>query len=66
MAPDEEDLIGYITTGNFNLGEGHGTGIGNIALSKVKLELEGGKRGALCIVREAGMGLGRIARWEML
>ena len=66
VVPDEEDLIGYITTGNFNLGEGHGTGIGNIALSKVKLELEGGKRGALCIVREAGMGLGRIARWEIL
>ena len=66
VVPDEEDLIGYVTTGNFNLGEGHGTGIGSIALSKVKSELESGNRGALCIVREAGMGLGRIARWEML
>src|SRR5262249_18459876 len=32
--PNEVDLIGFITTGNFNLTEGLGTGIGSIALAK--------------------------------
>ncbi|KAK5018821.1 ribonucleases P/MRP protein subunit POP1-domain-containing protein [Cryomyces antarcticus] len=40
VAPDEVDLIGFVTTGNFNLGEGRGTGIGSILLFKV---LEGRK-----------------------
>ncbi|MCJ1250379.1 hypothetical protein MMC30_007605 [Trapelia coarctata] len=67
--PGEEDLIGFVTTGNFNLGEGRGTGIGCIVLAKVwdaagkGKGKERGKEG-LCIVREAGMSLGRVAQWE--
>ena len=122
--PDEEDLIGFVTTGNFNLGEGRATGIGNIALSRVlpvqtpetfvagpvgkgghgkdgmngpdiavehdgkdgegktagsagkneSKEGEGWKgvlsslvrEDKLCIIREAGEGLGRLARWEFV
>lgn len=69
--PKETDLIGYVTTGNFNLGEGLGTGIGSILLSKacssaiahgdvsVQKELQ------LCIVRNAGHVTGRLARWDI-
>jgi len=64
--PGEEDLIGFVTTGNFNLGEGRGTGIGCIALARVWEGKDKGGRQGLCIVREAGMSLGRIARWEVV
>ena len=64
VVPDEEDLIGFVTTGNFNLGEGRGTGIGCLVLGRV---LEGKVRErALCIVREAGQGIGRLGRWEIV
>ncbi|MCJ1353307.1 MAG: hypothetical protein MMC33_003292 [Icmadophila ericetorum] len=63
--PGEEDLIGFITTGNFNLGQGKGTGIGCLALKKVEGELRNGGKGGLCIVREVGMALGRVGRWEV-
>ena len=33
--PGEEDLIGFITTGNYNLSEGRGTGMGAIWAQKV-------------------------------
>lgn len=33
--PPEEDLIGFVTSGNYNLSEGRGTGIGSILLSKI-------------------------------
>ncbi len=67
--PDEEDLIGFVTTGNFNLGEGRSTAIGSIALARVIQDgndLNLGKEQRLCIVREAGQGLGRLARWEFV
>jgi ribonuclease P/MRP protein subunit POP1 len=39
--PPEEDLIGFVTTGNYNLSEGRGTGIGSILISKVVCNLTG-------------------------
>lgn len=33
--PGEEDLIGFVTTGAYNLAEGKGTGIGSIAVDRV-------------------------------
>lgn len=64
VVPAEEDLIGFVTTGNFHLGEGNASAMGCIALAR--LMQGGGERGEekLCIVREAGQGLGRLARWE--
>lgn len=71
--PDEEDLIGFVTSGNFDLGAGKGTGVGCVLWSRVreglaqdvakdkKAELETGR---LCIVRNAGMNVGRLARWD--
>lgn len=66
LCPSEEDLIGFITTGNFNLSEGRGTGIGNILWSRVDdgTEREGTREG-LCIVRNAGQSIARLARWEL-
>ena len=68
VVPGEEDLIGFITTGNFNLGEGKGTGIGCVVVERVRGDLEKAKggKGGLCIVREAGLGVGRIARWDVV
>ncbi|KAI9863112.1 MAG: hypothetical protein M1813_003932 [Trichoglossum hirsutum] len=63
--PGEEDLIGFVTSGNFNLGEGKGIGIGCVALGKVCGEGRAeGRR--LCIVRDAGQGLGRLGRWDVV
>ncbi|KAL6231807.1 hypothetical protein BDW75DRAFT_219125 [Aspergillus navahoensis] len=68
--PTEEDLIGFITTGNFNLSEGKGTGIGSILVSKVRDTAKGtnGKRRErnTCIVRNAGESVGRLAFWELV
>ncbi|KAF2792781.1 hypothetical protein K505DRAFT_307037 [Melanomma pulvis-pyrius CBS 109.77] len=52
--PDEEDLIGFVTTGNYNLAEGAPTAIANLVLHRV-MDKEGGKRdqkdGRVCIPR---------------
>lgn len=64
--PLEEDLIGFVTTGNHNLSEGKGTGIGSILLSKVlKPEVKPSER-KLCIVRAAGETIGRLGVWELV
>lgn len=68
--PEEQDLIGFVTTGNFNLGEGRGTGVGCVLLDKVLARAEEDLSGKLdkhlCIVREAGQAIGRLARWELV
>ena len=62
--PAEEDLIGFVTTGNFNLGEGSASAMGCVALARVVQDEGGKEERRICIVREAGQGLGRLARWE--
>lgn len=69
--PDEIDLIGFVTTGNYNLGEGRCEAIGNVAVARVvggEGEKQKQKASArnLCVVREAGQGLGRLARWKFV
>jgi ribonuclease P/MRP protein subunit POP1 len=65
ICPDEDDLIGFVTSGNFNLGEGKGTGVGNILLSKISGLLEkGGEMDRWCVVRNAGESIGRLAQWS--
>lgn len=91
--PDETDLIGFVTTGNFNLAEGKCGAVGNVAVARVngmhgcpstasatpRQEKQDGRPGrtvqapaanrkpaTLCIVREAGQPLGRLARWSFL
>jgi ribonuclease P/MRP protein subunit POP1 len=65
ICPAEDDLIGFVTSGNFNLGEGKGTGVGNILLSKIPGLLEkAGEVDRWCVVRNAGDSIGRLAQWS--
>ena len=76
--PSEEDLIGFVTTGNFNLSEGKGTGIGSILPYKVlqdnnnddsrgkNKEKRDEKNRRLCIVRGAGERVGRLGTWDIV
>ncbi|PWY83506.1 putative ribonuclease P complex subunit Pop1 [Aspergillus heteromorphus CBS 117.55] len=71
--PSEADLIGFVTTGNYNLSEGRGTGIGSIQVSKVvgmgkgkgKTAAAGGGKN-VCIIRGAGETVGRLGFWELV
>ena len=66
--PEEVDLIGFVTTGNYNLGEGKCEAIGNLAVAKVLGDGCKGKQADryLCIVRESGQSVGRVARWRFV
>lgn len=70
IVPDEEDLIGFVTTGNFNLAEGMPTAVANLALHRVLKGREEGqgmkKDEHVCIVRPAGSTIGRLATWEVV
>ncbi|PKS09185.1 hypothetical protein jhhlp_003799 [Lomentospora prolificans] len=68
LVPDAEDLVGFVTTGAFSLSEGKGIAIGSIAVDKVLGDLRSGntREGTLCIVRNAGQNIGRLARWEVI
>ena len=67
--PGEEDLIGFVTTGNFDPSLGRARAIGCVALARVENETGGareGKDGRLCIVRDAGQSVGRLGRWDFV
>lgn len=66
--PGEEDLIGFVTTGGFNLAEGKSTAIGTIKAKEVVEALSNikDKERTLCIVRNVGEEMGRLARWEAI
>jgi len=68
LCPDEEDLLGFVTTGAFSLSEGKGTAIGSIAAEKAleTIREAGPREGKLCIVRNAGESVGWLARWELV
>lgn len=64
--PGKEDLVGFVTAGNYNLGEGRVTGVGNVVLKRLVDGMSGKKSlSRLCIVRNAGEAVGRLARWEI-
>lgn len=83
--PPEEDLIGFVTTGNFDLGKGRGAAVGNLAITRIFENDDGGHgwkengeddrkvktralkgEDHLCIVRNAGQNVGRLAKWEFI
>jgi ribonuclease P/MRP protein subunit POP1 len=69
LVPDDEDLIGFVTTGEFNLAEGKGIAVGTVFVNRVIEGLKrdgkkGNKDGRLCIVRNPSEKIGRLARWE--
>ena len=45
LVPDELDLIGFVTTGNFNLGEGRCEAIGNVAVARVLVAKDHDEKG---------------------
>jgi ribonuclease P/MRP protein subunit POP1 len=82
LVPDETELIGFITTGNYNLADGKGFGIGSILVKRALGQtenLESESQGlsstqtkahmrplTLCIVRNVGESIGRLAKWECI
>lgn len=68
LVPGEEDLIGYVTKGEFNLAEGRGVAVGCVSVERVMeaLRVGGEKEGKLCVVRTAGESVGWLARWEVV
>lgn len=99
--PEEEDLIGFVTSGGYDLGAGRGRGVGCVDVGKVLGggggevgcgATEGGEVGCrgeggrgkgegkragvgikglrredrVCVVRDAGQSVGRLARWEFI
>ena len=74
VVPNERDLVGFVTTGNFNLADGKGTCVGSILFEKVRNVPEEcglsqdafAKHRQLCIVRESGQGSCRLARWDLI
>lgn len=55
--PSSDHLIGFVTTGDINLQEGCGFGIGSVT----SLPEDG-----LVVVRNCGMGVGRVAKLELI
>ncbi|KAI1141053.1 POPLD-domain-containing protein [Hypoxylon sp. FL0543] len=71
LCPNEEDLIGFVTTGSFNLRDGRGDGIGTLSAAKALEEWKRYKNqkdpaARLCVVRNAGQNVGWLARWELI
>ncbi|KAL2161374.1 hypothetical protein VTH06DRAFT_8597 [Thermothelomyces fergusii] len=67
LCPDEADLLGFVTTGAFSLGEGRGSAIASISAARaLEAVREGGGEGRLCVVRNAGENVGWLARWELV
>ncbi|QSZ36622.1 hypothetical protein DSL72_006502 [Monilinia vaccinii-corymbosi] len=67
IVPDEGDLIGFVTTGEYNLAEGKGIAVGTVVAAEILKGVRSGgvKEGKLCIVRNAGETIGRLARWDV-
>lgn len=62
-----------MTSGGYDLGAGRGRGVGCVSLGKVSGEGEGDRRvkglrseDRICVVRDAGESVGRLARWEFV
>ncbi|EAU32607.1 conserved hypothetical protein [Aspergillus terreus NIH2624] len=67
--PPDEDVIGFVTSGNYNLSEGKGTGIGSILLSKVagpSSSKNQARERHMCIIRASGERVGRLGYWELV
>ncbi|OQO07189.1 hypothetical protein B0A48_07759 [Cryoendolithus antarcticus] len=67
--PGEEDMIGFVTSGNYDLGGGKGVGVGSLLLRRV-MERGGnmteGEEGRYCVVRNSGESVGRLGTWEVV
>nr|OQO21452.1 hypothetical protein B0A51_11871 [Rachicladosporium sp. CCFEE 5018] len=67
--PGEEDLIGFVTSGNYDLGGGKGIGVGSLLLRRVMErgeKMAEGEGGRYCVVRNSGESVGRLGMWEVV
>ncbi|KAK9249052.1 ribonucleases P/MRP protein subunit POP1-domain-containing protein [Lipomyces tetrasporus] len=64
VCPKRGFLIGFVTTGGFNLKEGKGSGMASLSWAKV--EQNGGFNYRYCIVRDVGERIGRLALYKPL
>jgi ribonuclease P/MRP protein subunit POP1 len=67
--PGEQDLLGFVTTGNMSLSEGRGRAVGALSWSRMELEedrwSDEKEFRRWCIVRDVGMDIARLAKWEV-
>ncbi|KAI1127271.1 POPLD domain-containing protein [Nemania abortiva] len=71
LCPDARDLIGFVTTGAFNLRDGRGEAIATLCARSAAQEMRryGNPQepaARLCVVRDAGQAVGWLARWEVV
>lgn len=68
LVPGEEDLIGYVTKGEFCLAQGQAVAIGSVSAERAleALQTGGEKEGRICVVRNAGEEVGWVARWDIV
>ncbi|KAI9641970.1 Ribonucleases P/MRP protein subunit pop1 [Ciborinia camelliae] len=68
IVPDEGDLVGFVTTGEYNLAEGKGIAVGTVFAAEILKGVRSGgsKEVKLCIMRNAGETVGRLARWDVV
>lgn len=71
LCPDAADLIGFVTTGSYNLRMGGASGIATISAEKALEEMQRYKRkddaaARICVVRNAGQNVGWVAKWELV
>lgn len=68
LVPGEEDLIGYVTKGEFCLARGQALAFGSIsaerALEALRTATEKERR--ICVVRNAGEEVGWVAKWDLV
>ncbi|KAI0401602.1 POPLD domain-containing protein [Xylaria palmicola] len=72
LCPDAADLLGFVTAGGFNLRDGRGEAVASLSAARAAAETRRYADGPrdpvarLCVVREAGQGIGWLARWEVV
>ncbi|KAG5440224.1 hypothetical protein PCANB_001794 [Pneumocystis canis] len=64
LCPSSNNLLGFITTGNFNLKRGKTTAIGCFALHRIQKTLLDKEK--YCIVRNVGSSTVNIAKWDFV
>lgn len=63
--PNSTHLIGFITSGSYNLSKGHNTGVGAIDSNYAQLQLKSEKpHKKFLIIRNVGETHGRLAYWD--
>ncbi|KAI1841631.1 hypothetical protein JX266_012184 [Neoarthrinium moseri] len=71
LCPNPDDLIGFVTSGSFNLRSGRPEAIGSLEGQKALEELKrykdkGDRASRICVVRNAGQNIGWIGKWELV